>query len=152
MGVTSAMAIGNSRSKIKGTFYYTRHFSKMGLGPKIWLVFRKRKGFSGWAQWESCSPGELVIYPVDKNLDSKQKNCFWPWISKILGRHCTFCPSRPIGAQPNSNSIKVPRMFSDMWLPNLLLPPPNIRIFAQKRPNLAKNIHFWSCWAKYRPF
>ena len=31
----------------------------------------------------------------------------------------------------------------------LLLTPIKIRIFAQKRPNLVQNLHFWSFWAKY---
>ena len=39
----------------------------------------------------------------------------------------------------------VPRWFSDMWVPALLLPPPQKRF-------LAKNMHFWSFWPKYWPF
>ena len=27
-----------------------------------------------------------------------------------------------------------------------------IRIFGQKRPNLAQNMHFWSFWAYHQPF
>ena len=38
--------------------------------------------------------------------------------------------------------------FSVMWVPKLLLPPVKIRIFAQKRPYLAQNWHFWSIWAR----
>ena len=34
--------------------------------------------------------------------------------------------------------------FSVMWVPKLLLSPVRIRIFAQERPNLARNWHFWS--------
>ena len=34
-----------------------------------------------------------------------------------------------------------------MWVPKLLLSPV-LRIFAQKRPNLARNWHFWSFWAR----
>ena len=31
-----------------------------------------------------------------------------------------------------------------MWVPKLLLPPVKIRIFAQKRPNLAQNMLSWA--------
>ena len=31
-----------------------------------------------------------------------------------------------------------------MWVPKLLPTPVRIRIFAQERPNLAQNWHFWS--------
>ena len=33
-----------------------------------------------------------------------------------------------------------------MWVTKLLISPVKKRIFAQKRPNLAQNWHFWSIW------
>ena len=35
-----------------------------------------------------------------------------------------------------------------MWVTKLLISPVKKRIFAQKRPNLAQNWHFWSNWAR----
>ena len=34
-----------------------------------------------------------------------------------------------------------------MWVTKLLISPVKKGIFAQKRPNLAQNWHFWSIWA-----
>ena len=35
-----------------------------------------------------------------------------------------------------------------IWVPNLSFSPVRIRIFVQKRSNLARNWHFWSFWAR----
>ena len=37
-----------------------------------------------------------------------------------------------------------------MWVTKILISPVKIRIFAQKRPNLAQNWHFWTIWARPR--
>ena len=35
-----------------------------------------------------------------------------------------------------------------MWVTKLLISPVKKGFFAQKRPNLAQNWHFWSNWAR----
>ena len=35
-----------------------------------------------------------------------------------------------------------------MWVTKLLISPIKKGYFAQKRPNLSKNWHFWSIWAR----
>ena len=35
-----------------------------------------------------------------------------------------------------------------MWATKLLISPVKKGFFAQKRPNLAQNWHFWSIWAR----
>ena len=35
-----------------------------------------------------------------------------------------------------------------MWVTKLLISPVKKGFFAQKRPNLAQNWHFWSIWAR----
>ena len=35
-----------------------------------------------------------------------------------------------------------------MWVTKLLISPVKKGLFAQKRPNLAQNWHFWSIWAR----
>ena len=35
-----------------------------------------------------------------------------------------------------------------MWVTKLLISPEKKGFFAQKRPNLAQNWHFWSIWAR----
>ena len=35
-----------------------------------------------------------------------------------------------------------------MWVTKLMISQVKKRIFAQKRPNLAQNWHFWSIWAR----
>ena len=37
-----------------------------------------------------------------------------------------------------------------MWVKKLLISPVKKGFFAQKRPNLAQNWHFWSIWARPR--
>ena len=38
--------------------------------------------------------------------------------------------------------------FSVMWVTKLMISPVKKGLFAQKRPNLAQNWHFWSIWAR----
>ena len=76
----------------------------------------------------------------------------WPWVCWKLAFLAKYLPFWSVVVLCPTNGSEVPSLFSDVWVPKLLLPLQNIRTMPQKRPNLAKNMHFWSFWAKYWPF
>ena len=76
----------------------------------------------------------------------------WPWVCWKLAFLAKYLPFWSVVVLCPTNGSEVPSLFSDVWVPKLLLPLQNIRTMPQKRPNLAKNMHFWSFWSKYWNF
>merc|ERR1712240_572729 len=72
------------------------------------------------------------------------KSAFLVILGQILPFFCTFCPI------PHQKTIRTRCLggFSVMWVTKLLISPVKKGFFAQKRPNLAQNWHFWSIWAR----
>merc|ERR1712240_690497 len=72
------------------------------------------------------------------------KSAFLVILGQILPFFCTFCPI------PHQKTIRTRCLggFSVMWVTKLLISPVKKGFFAQKRPNLAQNWHFWSFWAR----
>ena len=88
-----------------------RYFSKMGLSPRKSAYIGNRIVFGGGSKGKVVAPSVLVIWPADKYYGPKQKidSKKQPDLAqKIYFGH--------FGLQNNAN--KVPRRFSDMWVPN----------------------------------
>ena len=71
---------------------------------------------------------------------------FWSFWAKCWH----FCPFRPM---PDKKTMRTRCLggFSVIWVTKLLISPVKIRIFAQKRPNLARNLHFCPLLAHWCP-
>ena len=68
---------------------------------------------------------------------------FWSFWAK----YCHFLHNLS-NARPKYNVNKVPRWVFGYVGNKLLISPVKKGFFAQKRPNLAQNWHFWSIWAR----
>ena len=110
-----------------------------------------------FSRWKRFLTGSLISwYDCTKSLLPLPPKKFLAQIRPNLAPNMHFChfgPTigifGPFDPLPNQQTMRIrcPCGFSVMWVPKLLLPPVKIRILAQYRPNLAKNIYFWSFWS-----
>ena len=88
----------------------------------------------GYQNFYSLPPKNWILGP--KTVKFGPKLAFW-------AKYQHFWPIWS-NAWPKNNADKLPKWFSVMLVPKLLLTPIKIRFLAQKRPNLVQNMHFWS--------
>ena len=73
---------GGNHPRKKPLFFWTlQKFPrpKTGVSPKKWPLARKRKFFSGWFWWESCSPGyNGHLFHQQKSQSQYKKLTFGP--------------------------------------------------------------------------
>ena len=86
----------------------------------------------GYQNFYSLPPKNWILGP--KTAKFGPKLAFW-------AKYRHFWPIWS-NAWPKNNADKLPKWFSVMLVPKLLLTPIKIRIFGQKRPYLAKNSNF----------
>ena len=95
---------------------------------------------------------------VPKLLRLPHKLGFWAKKRPNLAQNWNCGPNigifGPFDLMPDQKTMRTSCLggFSIMWVPKLLLNPSIIRYLAQKRPNLVKNMHFWSFQAKHWHF
>ena len=85
---------------------------------------------------------KVLLHPPKKWIFGPKTAKFGPKLA-FWAKYRHFLPIWS-NAWPKNNADKLPKWFSVMLVPKLLLTPIKFRIFGQKRTNLAQNGHFWS--------
>ena len=108
--------------------------------------------------WTTKNDANKVHRWGTRTFASSRKNKdFWPKNGQIWPKICIFGHFGPnigifglFGPMVEQRTMRTRCLggFSDMLVSKLLLPPTRIRTFGPKRPNLVKNMNFWSFWAK----
>merc|ERR1712217_121619 len=86
---------------------------------------------------------------------TKQKIDFWPQISKFWGQKSTFLPlaanwSLNDQCFQHEKGVSLESRYEGTKI--FTSCPQKIGFWAQNRPKLVQNLHFWSFWAKYCHF
>ena len=122
------------------------------MSPEKWPIARKRNIFSGWFEWESCSPGHTGDMPFWQKSRFPLKIDFLPKISKFSGQNCTFLSlanlSRTGQCFQHGKGVSLVPWYE--YTKSFTFNPKN-GIWAKKLPKLAQNWHFWPIWSNARP-
>ena len=132
-----------------------RNGQKPGWAPRNDPYLGNRKLFRCGPNRKVVAPDILVICCVTKIVIPKQKIDFWPRISKFWGQNCTSS-SLAAKRSPTCQCFQHERGVSLVpcfeGTKNFTPSSSKYWFFAQKRPNLAKNWHFWPNIGLFGPF
>ena len=116
----------------------------MGVLEPHWSMFSTRKRGVSLIPWYEVVP--TILLPPPNELIWAQK-----WSNLALNWHFELYIDifDPLGHMADRKTMRIRclSVFPLCWYQNFYLLPKKLGFFAQKRPNLALNWHFWPVWS-----